>query len=199
MYANHNLFARNRQLLLSAYICCLHASYGTSFVILRTALENNNLIRLFNKNPQLAFEWLPKDEQLKFEPEIQKRYGTRGKKNETYDPMPVTDLVFDDKTKPEIRKELKKFYGQLCNYTHPNFTGWKELIAYKGDVGIIQNMPTFSPVTGENVIGVLLFSMILTFKAFIETFKGYLIGYANQLMQWNDDFIKIMTRYTKVE
>jgi len=199
MYANHNLFARNRQLLLSAYISCLHASYGTSFVILRTVLENNNLIRLFNKNPQLAFDWLPKEEQLKFDQEIQKRYGASGKINETYNPIPVNNLVFDDKTKPEIGEELKKFYGQLCNYTHPNFTGWQELIAYKGDIGVIQNMPTFSPDTGETVIGVLLFSMILTFKAFVETFKGYLIGYANQLMQWSDNSIKIMMRYTKVE
>ena len=48
LYANHNLFARNRQLLLNAYFCLLSSSYGTEFVILRTVLENNNLMRLFN-------------------------------------------------------------------------------------------------------------------------------------------------------
>ncbi len=53
--ANHNLFARSRQLLLQAYICCLSSSYGTEFVILRTVLENNNLMRLFNEKPELAF------------------------------------------------------------------------------------------------------------------------------------------------
>ena len=199
MFANHNLFARNRQLILNAYVCCLHASYGTSFVILRTVLENNNLIRLFNKNPQLAFEWLPKEQQKKFDQEVQKRFGASGKKNQTYDPMPVTDLVFGDMTNRKIKKELNKFYGQLCNYTHPNSTGWKELVAYKENFEVIQNMPTFSPVTGENVIGVLLFSMILTFRAFVETFEGYLMEYADQLIQWQNDFLKIMTRYTKVE
>jgi hypothetical protein len=199
MFANHNLFARNRQLLLNAYISCLIGSYGTAFVILRTVLENNNLIRFFNKKPQCAYEWLPKEQQQKFDPEIQKKFGISGKVNATFDPMPVTKLVFDDKTNPQIEKEINKFYGQLCNYTHPNFTGWKELVAYKGDIGVIQNMPTFLTVTAENVVGVLLFSMIFTFKAFVETFKGYLIEYADQLMRWNNDFVRIMTRYTNVE
>src|SRR3990170_1588522 len=59
LYVNHDLFARNRQLLLNAYVCLLFSSYGTQFVILRTVLENSNLMRLFNKKPQCAFEWLP--------------------------------------------------------------------------------------------------------------------------------------------
>ncbi len=37
-YTNHNLFVRNRQLLLQAYISCLSSSYGSEFVILRTVL-----------------------------------------------------------------------------------------------------------------------------------------------------------------
>ena len=75
LYANHNLFSRNRQLLLNAYFCLLASSYGTEFVLLRTVLENNNLMRLFNKNHQLAFEWLPTEKQKRFTAEIQLSYG----------------------------------------------------------------------------------------------------------------------------
>lgn len=199
MFANHNLFARNRQLLLNAYVSCLFSSYGTAFVILRTVLENNNLIRLFNKNPQSAYEWLPEEQQQRFMPEIREKFGKAGKHNMTFKPMPVTTLVFGDINNPQIEKEMTKFYGQLCNYTHPNFIGWKELVAIKGDVEIIQNMPSFSSTSGENVVGVLLFSMILTFKGFVETFKGYLVEFADRLMEWNNAFLKIMVRYTKVE
>ena len=68
---NHELFARNRQLLLNAYVSLLFSSYGTQFVILRTVLENNNLMRLFNKNPQYAFEWLPVNLQKRFTKQVQ--------------------------------------------------------------------------------------------------------------------------------
>lgn len=199
IFVNHNLFARNRQLLLNAYISCLTGSYGTAFVILRTVLENNNLMRLFNKNPQSAYEWLPKEQQQRFDPSIQKKFGISGKSNETFDAYPVAKLVFGNRPNPAIKKELDKFYGQLCNYTHPNFAGWKELVTSKGNTEFIQNIPAFVTVSAENVIGVLLFSMLLTFKAFVETFKGYLIEYAGMLMQWNNDCVKIMMRYTNVE
>ena len=92
MYANYNLFARNRQLLLSAYTSCLFSAYGTAFVLMRTILENNNLIRLFNKEPTSAYEWLPENQQKRFTPEIQEKYGKAGKQNRTFDPMPVTSL-----------------------------------------------------------------------------------------------------------
>lgn len=199
MFANFNLYARNRQLLLSAYTSCLFSAYGTAFVLMRTILENNNLIRLFNKEPTSAYEWLPEDQQKRFTPEIQEKYSKAGKHNRTFNPTPVTSLVFGDIKNRQIEKEMTKFYGQLCNYTHPNFSGWKELVAVKGDIEVIQNMPAFLPVTAENVIGVLLFSMILTFKGFVETFKGYLIGYGDRLLNWNDEVLKIMVRYTKVE
>lgn len=199
MFANFNLYSRNRQLLLSAYTSCLFSAYGTAFVLMRTILENNNLIRLFNKEPTSAYEWLPEGQQKRFAPEIQEKYGKAGKQNRTFDAFPVTNLVFGDIKNRQIEREMNKFYGQLCNYTHPNFTGWKELVSVKGDIEVIQNMPAFKPVTAENVIGCLLFSMILTFAGFVETFKGYLSGYADRLLNWNDEALKIMVRYTKVE
>ena len=79
LFTNHNLYSRNRQLLLNAYFCLLSSSYGTEFVILRTVLENNNLMRLFNKSPQYAFEWLSEDVQKRFPKETQIKYGKSGK------------------------------------------------------------------------------------------------------------------------
>jgi hypothetical protein len=63
LHTNANLFARNRQLLLNAYFCFRCSHYGTQFVILRTIIENNNLMRLFNLDPRYAYEWLPLTQQ----------------------------------------------------------------------------------------------------------------------------------------
>jgi hypothetical protein len=66
LFANRSLFARNRQLLLNAYFCFLCSNYGTQFVILRTVLENNNLMRLFNLHPQYAYEWLSSEKRARY-------------------------------------------------------------------------------------------------------------------------------------
>src|SRR3990170_2134587 len=72
--ANFNLFARNRQLLLNAYLCALNSSYGTQFVVLRTVLENNNLMRFFNSDPKSAFEWLSSETQERFPSDVRSLY-----------------------------------------------------------------------------------------------------------------------------
>ena len=195
LFANHNLFARNRQLLLNAYVCLLFSSYGTQFVILRTVLENNNLMRLFNKNPQYAYEWLPKNLQKRFTEETQLKYGKSGKHDQTYFPSPVRNYVFGDIGKAKVKSDIKKFYDQLCNYTHPNFLGWQELVSKKGDTEFVLNMPWFSSVNSEIATGVTLFLMQGSFKAFVETFRGYLVGFAYQLQEWQDNFNKLMLKY----
>lgn len=199
LFTNHNLFARNRQLLLNAYVCLLFSSYGTQFVILRTVLENNNLMRLFNKNPQYAFEWLPKNLQKRFNEETQLKYGKSGKHDETYNPSPVTNLIFDTVGKAKVKGDIMKFYGQLCNYTHPNFVGWQELVTKKENVERILNMPWFSSVNSETATGVLFFMMQMTFKTFVVTYKGYLAEFAYQLQEWQDNFNKIILRYQEQE
>jgi hypothetical protein len=192
---NHELFARNRQLLLNAYVSLLFSSYGTQFVILRTVLENNNLMRLFNKNPQYAFEWLPVNLQKRFTAEMQSKYGKSGKHDRTYYPSFVRKLVFDTVEKEKVRDDIKKFYDQLCDYTHPNYAGWKELVVQKQDGERILNVPCFSLVESDTAIGVYLFSMQTTFKAFVETFRGYLAGFAIQLKTWQERNTELLLRH----
>jgi hypothetical protein len=193
--ANHNLFARNRQLLLNAYFCMLNSSYGTQFVILRTVLENNNLMRLFNKKPQSAFEWLSKDAQKRFSEETMHKYDKSGKQNRTFEPGQVRREVFFEKGK--VRDDIRQFYDGLCNYTHPNFVGWQELVERKGQTEIMLNMPRFQLQYADRSIGVTLFLMQLTFKTFVETFKGCLLLYALQLEMWQDNFHRLIVRYTE--
>jgi len=117
LFANHNLFARNRQLLLNAYFCLLCSSYGTQFVILRTVLENNNLMRLFNKNPQFAFEWLSEDVQKRFSEETQLKYGKSKKKklevtlsNSTNNYATILIQTFWDGESLYVRKDKPKSF-----------------------------------------------------------------------------------------
>lgn len=195
-YANHNLFARNRQLLLQAYISCLSASYGTEFVILRTVLESNNLMRLFNKKPEFAFNWLPTEVQKRFTVEAQKTYGKSGEHDKTYDPFPVVGLVFDDKSKAKVKHDVSKLYGQLCNYSHPNFMGWHEIVRQHDEAEMIERLPAFSPINGETSVGLLLFLMQLTFKSYVETFKGHLFAFATDLHAWQKENKKLLIKLT---
>jgi hypothetical protein len=196
---NHELFARNRQLLLNAYVSLLFSSYGTQFVVLRTVLENNNLMRLFNKNPQYAFEWLPVNLQKRFTEEAQLRFGKSGKHDITYYPSFVRKLVFDSVEKEKVRGDIKKFYDQLCDYTHPNYAGWKDLIIQKQDGERILNMPCFSLVESDTATGVYLFLMQMTFKAFVETFRGYLSEFAINLETWQRRNSGLLLRHMENE
>jgi hypothetical protein len=193
--ANHDLFARNRQLLLNAYVSLLFSCYGTQFVILRTVLENDNLMRLFNKEPQYAFEWLPEKLQERFTKETKEKYGKTGKHDQTYFPSLVRKNVFEGINKAKVRSDIKKFYDQLCNYTHPNFVGWRELTFKKGDAEFVMNMPCFSSENTETAIGVTFFLMQASFKAFAETFRGYLADFAYQLTEWQDNFNKLILKF----
>lgn len=193
--ANHELFARNRELLLNAYVSLLFSSYGTQFVILRTVLENNNLMRLFNKKPQFAFNWLPLNRQQMFRKNVRSKFGKVGKHDETYSASDVRNYVFDSQEKLKVRKDIKKLYVQLCDYTHPNYAGWKELIIYKEKQEFLLNVPTFSLPSSESAFGLYLFMMQLTLKAFAETFEGYLVDFGLELKIWQDSNKKLLLRH----
>ena len=199
LFTNHNLFSRNRQLLLNAYFCLLSSSYGTEFVILRTALENNNLMRLFNKNPEYAFEWLSKDTQQQFPKETLLKYGKSGIHDRTYKPSFVSKHVFEANNKKKVRKDISQFYDDLCHYTHPNFRGWHELTGKLGDVEIILNMPRFQENNAETAVGMSLFLMQLTFKPFVETFNDYLEPFSHKLKEWQDTYNKLIVKYVETE
>jgi hypothetical protein len=195
LFANHNLFARNRQLLLNAYICLLSSSYGTQFVILRTALENNNLMRLFNKEPQYAFEWLSKERQNQFSRRTQLEYGKSGEANKLFKPSWVRKQVFNEVENEKAGSGIEKFYGELSNYTHSNYRGWQELVGKRGGTEIILNIPRFLPSNADKATGIMLYLMQLSFKTFVETFKGYLGGFADQLEEWQENFNRLILRY----
>jgi hypothetical protein len=194
LVANYNLFARNRQLLLNAYICVLNSSYGTEFVILRTVLENNNLMRFFNKYPQHAFDWFSHEMQERFPEDIKSRYSISGRKNETFSFKPSTNNIFDV-GKEKVKEGILDFYGQLCNYTHPNFLGWRELIGKQDETEFIFRAPQFSINNSENSIGITLYLMQLSFKTFVETFRNYLNGFVGELNYWQENYNKLIYRY----
>lgn len=193
--ANHELFARNRELLLNAYVSLLFSSYGTHFVILRTVLENNNLMRLFNKNPQFAFRWFPLSIQKRFTKEVQIKFCKQGMEKQTYKPSFVRKQIFDTVEKETVRDEINEFYRQLCDYTHPNYAGWKELVVQKEGVEMILNVPCFSLKASENATGIYLFIMQGTFKGFVETFHDYLLEFAIQLNSWQEKNRRLLQRH----
>lgn len=195
LFVNHDLFARNRQLLLNAYFCLLCSSYGTQFVILRTVLENNNLMRLFNKNSQYAFEWLPKEKQRRFSKETQLKYGKSHMANRTFKADFVRKHVFNEIGKKKVRSEISKFHNQLSNYIHPNFLGWQELVGQRGEIEIILNMPRFLLNNAEKAVGITLYLTQLSFKTFVETFKDYVGGFADQLKEWQDNYNQLIVKY----
>ncbi|MGD8505471.1 MAG: hypothetical protein PVF15_02265 [Candidatus Bathyarchaeota archaeon] len=195
LVANHNLFARNRQLLLNAYVCALNSSYGTQFVIARTVLENNDLMRFFNRYPKHAFEWLSEEVQSRFSRDVQLRYGKSKKKNETFKPTAVRNRVFKETGKGRVKREIKEFYDQLCNYTHPNYLGWRELIGKHGEVEIILRKPRFILSNSDKSIGITLYLMQLSFKTFVETFKKYLKDFTTDLKVWQESYNKLIFRY----
>lgn len=195
---NQNLFARNRELLLNAYFCMLSSSYGTEVVILRVALENAFIMRLFKKEPQFAFEWLSEEIQQQFSLGIKSKYG----KSHISLRKIKADLlkgIFRDVAKEKAKKDVKKFYDTLSNYSHPNFVGWRHLISANDGYGIIQDTPQFSPEYADKAIGMLLYFMQLSFKAFVETFRDFLQSFAPQLNEWQKNFEKIMARYVENE
>jgi hypothetical protein len=196
LFANTNLFGRNRQLLLNAYFCMLCSNYGTQFVISRTVLENNNLMRLFNMNPRYAFEWLPQNKQKEFSPETQLKYSGSDEKK-TFDPFWVLKEVLGEEKQKTAKKDTARIYGQLCDYTHPNFSGWQEIMGIQGANEILLDLPTWSSENTENAVIMTLFLIQLSFKTFVETFKGYWLSYAAQIYEWQKEFDKLIVKYIK--
>lgn len=196
LYANRSLFARNRQLLLNAYFCMLCSNYGTQFVILRTVLENNDLMRLFNLHPQYAYWWLSSETQKQFPSEIQAKYGKSGKHDIEFGNSWVRNNLFKEIKKEKVAKNIKEIYGELCDYTHPNFKGWQELMGSVRKEEVLMKMPAFAENNIFEAIGLSLLLMQMSFKTVVETFRfSSLFAFFSDLARWQNTSQKLMTRY----
>ena len=193
VYANTNLFGRNREPLLNAYFCMLTSNYGTQSVILRTVLENNNLMRLFNKEPRNAYEWLPKEKQAGFLEEVQRKYAGSAEKKK-FGASCVRNAIFDEK-KAGVKQTVIEIYDSLCDYTHPNFIGWQEIMGSKGNEEVLLDLPTLTGYNTEESMKIMLYMIQLSFKTFYDTFKGYITGYEDKLTTWQNEFHRIFERY----
>lgn len=195
LVANTNLFGRNRQLLTNAYSCMLFAAYGTQFVNLRVVLENNNLMRLFNFSHRQAYSWLDKDKQNEFSPKIQSRFK-KCKTHKHFGPSSVLRKIHKKTGHNKAKINTAKIYGQLCDYTHPNFLGWQELMGMEGSNEVLLDLPVFVGENTDNSLKVMLYLILYSFKTFVETFKPYMDVYtADQLVEWQEKYNKIMPKY----
>jgi len=196
IYANMRLFARNRQLLLNAYFCMLCSNYGTQFVILRTVLENNNLMRLFNLHPEYAYEWLSSEKQRQFPSQVQAKYGRSTRKNREFKDLRVRAQLFREIKKEKVAKEIKEIYGQLCDYTHPNFKGWHEVMGLHGNEEVLLRMPAFVGDNAIEAVKLSLWLMQLSFKTMVETSRVFISDFGVDLDRWQRTCNKLMVKYT---
>ena len=194
LFTNTNLFGRNRQLLTNAYSCMLHAYYGTQLANLRVVQENNNLMRLFNLSHRKAFTWITKEKQKEFSPKLQSKFkGCKASKH--FKPSSVIRAIFKDEKQRKAKKNTAEIYGELCDYTHPNFLGWQELMGLKGSHEVLLELPYFVAENTDNSLKVMLYLMQYSIKNFVETFKPYLDGYIGELNEWQERYNKIMPKY----
>lgn len=194
LYANMNLFGRNRQLLTNAYHCMLSAFYGRQLANLRVVLENVNLMRLFNLDHRHAFEWLSSDKQKYFAAEVQQAYKGCASLKRFRAPDVLKEIFSDGKQKK--LNSIYKIHGQLCDYAHPNFSGWQEVMGTQGANDVLLDLPTFVDANTDNTLKLMLILMQYTLKTFYETFKPYLEDYRGRIDMWQERYTKIIPRYT---
>jgi hypothetical protein len=92
------------------------------------------------------------------------------------------------------QQDIYKIYGQLCDYTHPNFMGWQEIMGVQGANEVLLELPTFVGVNTDNSLKVMLYLMQYTFKTFVETFKPYLKDHAAKLSTWQESYSRIIPK-----
>ena len=195
--ANQNLFGRNRQLLTNAYYSLLSSNYGSCFILLRTIYENNNLMRLFNKKPKSAFSWFSEDRRIKFPTEIQNQYGKSEKKMFKPDVFPTLKELFGKIANKKVKSDYERMYGEICNYSHPNYFGWQELMGDKNEKELLLDKPEFVLEYAEIAIGLMIFYTQLSFKTFVETFKTNTMIFNDQIEKWIEGYNKYIPVYTK--
>jgi len=146
-----NLFARNRELVHFSIICLMNGGYAPTKILSRVALENILCMRLFNEKPDLAKEWSDNPEQFR----------------KKWTPKKIRNVLFPRAS--SLQEAYTEFYSKLCDYTHPSFKGWSEQISEKG----ILWRPIFNPDYASQCIGLIFFTIVQSFKQFIDSFKKW--------------------------
>jgi len=173
----------------------LFATYGTQFVNLRVVLENNNLMRLFNFSHRQACAWLDKNKQNEFSLKIQSRFK-KCKSRKHFGPSSVLKKIHKKTGHINAKINTAKIYGQLCDYTHPNFLWWQELMGIQGSNEVLLDLPVFLGENTDNSLKVMLYLILYLFKTFVETFNIYIDVYTtDQLTEWQEKYNKIMPKY----
>lgn len=147
-----NLFARNRELVHFAVVCLMNAGYAPTKVLTRAALENTLCMRLFNKKPYLAKEWFADPERFRKE----------------WTPKKIRDELFPKNSR--LWRAYNVFYWKLCDYSHPSFKGWSELLHKKG----ILWHPVFNTDYASECLGMVFFIMVQSLQRFDEAFNQWL-------------------------
>ena len=146
-----NLFARNRELVHFSMVCLMNGGYAPTKILSRVALENTLCIRLFNKKPELAKEWFTNPEEFRKE----------------WTPQKIRDELFTKGS--SLWNSYNKFYWKLCDYSHPSFKGWSELVY---DKSILWH-PVFNEDYASECIGLSFFIIVQSLQQFAEAFKRW--------------------------
>jgi len=159
--ANFDLFARSRVLLRSSYLCLITGNYGSALCLLRSVLENNELMLFFHLEPQEVSEWFTNPN------------WWREKENRV---QQLRDRIFSILAKGDrkLKKVFDNLYGEISQYIHPRPRGWHELKIREGNIVRILRFPEYN----QNVVESLLRKMIVityqTVKVFEVVYATYL-------------------------
>jgi hypothetical protein len=107
----------------------------------------------------------------------------------------VRRKLFEEIKKETVAKDIKKIYGELCEYTHPNFRGWHELMGLLGTEEQMLRMPAFSEGNASEIIRLSLWLFQMSFKTLVETFGKSVSDFSVHLGEWEKAYKKLMERY----
>jgi hypothetical protein len=146
-----NLFARNRELVHFSMVCLMNAGYASTKILSRAALENTLCMRLFNKKPDLAKKWSTNPDEF----------------GQQWTPQKIRDELFLRDS--DLWHSYNEFYWKLCNYTHPSFKGWTELIHERA----IPWRPLFNADYASECIGLVFFIFVQSLQQFANSFERW--------------------------
>lgn len=147
-----NLFARNRELVHFSVVCLMNGGYTSTKILSRVALENTLCMRLFNKKPILAKKWFSDPDKFAKE----------------WTPQRIRDELFVKDS--SLWHSYNVFYWKLCNYAHPSFKGWSEIVHERG----IPWCPFFNVNYADGCIGLVFFIIVQSLQQFAEVFDNWL-------------------------